>query len=42
MIVYGVLIENQNDATLAPLSIFFLFKIIRVNRGKNKVDGGKI
>ena len=23
-IVYGVLIENQNDATLAPLSIFFI------------------
>ena len=41
MIVYGVLIENQNDATLAPLS-FFLFKIIGVNRGKNTVDGGKI
>ena len=29
-------------AALAPLSIFFLFKVIGINRGKNKVNGGKI
>ena len=40
MIVYDVLIENQNDAHFGILEHFFLFKIIGVNRGKNKVDGG--
>ena len=41
LVLWHVLNKNQPDATLAPLGNFFLFTIIGVNRGENKLNGAK-